>query len=69
MMDNIRYARPGATDDEVEACCLANADGFVRALPEGASRIGENGGRLSGGERQRLSIARHPARRAHRAAG
>ena len=60
VMDNIRYARPGATDDEVrEACRLANADGFVRALPEGyASRIGENGGRLSGGERQRLSIAR-----------
>ena len=60
VMDNIRYARPDATDDEVrEACRLANADGFVRALPEGyASRIGENGGRLSGGERQRLSIAR-----------
>lgn len=60
VMDNVRYARPGATDDEVrEACRLANADVFVRALPEGyRSRIGENGSRLSGGERQRLSIAR-----------
>lgn len=60
VMDNIRYARPGASDDEVrEACRQANADGFVRALPEGyATCIGENGGRLSGGERQRLSLAR-----------
>ncbi|MFR1637734.1 MAG: hypothetical protein ACLSVD_00340 [Eggerthellaceae bacterium] len=46
-----RHRRRGA-----EAYRLANADRFVRALPEGyASRIGENGGRLSGGERQRLS--------------
>lgn len=60
VMDNIRYARPDATDEEVvEACRLANADGFVRAMPKGyLSRIGENGGKLSGGERQRLSIAR-----------
>ena len=57
---NIRYARPDASDEEVEeACRLANADGFVRALPQGyETRIGEGGGRLSGGERQRLSIAR-----------
>lgn len=60
VMDNIRYARPEATDQEVvEACRLANADGFIRAMPHGyRSIIGENGGRLSGGERQRLSIAR-----------
>ena len=60
VMDNVRYARPGASDEEVrEACRLANADGFVSALPEGyATRIGENGGFLSGGERQRISIAR-----------
>lgn len=58
--DNVRYARPGASDEEVhEACRLANADEFVRALPQGyGTRIGERGGRLSGGERQRLSIAR-----------
>lgn len=60
VMDNVRYARPDATDEEVVAACrLANADGFVRSMPQGYdSLIGENGGRLSGGERQRLSIAR-----------
>lgn len=60
VMDNVRYARPGATDEEVAAACrLANADGFIRGLPEGyATVIGENGDRLSGGERQRISIAR-----------
>lgn len=60
VMDNVRYARPDATDEEVVAACrLANADSFVRSMPQGYdSLIGENGGRLSGGERQRLSIAR-----------
>lgn len=60
VMDNIRYARPEATDDEVrDACRRAHADDFIRSMPQGYdSRIGENGSRLSGGERQRLSIAR-----------
>lgn len=58
--NNIRYARPGATDREVEnACRLANCDGFIRAMKRGYdTEIGENGNRLSGGERQRLSVAR-----------
>lgn len=57
---NIRYARPSATDQEVEdACRLANCDGFIRAMERGYDTvIGENGNRLSGGERQRLSVAR-----------
>ncbi len=58
--ENVRYAKPGASDEEIRAACrLANADGFIERMPEGYdSRIGENGSRLSGGERQRLSIAR-----------
>lgn len=58
--NNIRYARPDATDQEVErACRLANCDGFIRAMEQGyETEIGENGNRLSGGERQRLSVAR-----------
>ena len=58
--NNIRYARPGAADQEVEAACrLANCDGFIRAMEQGyKTEIGENGNRLSGGERQRLSVAR-----------
>jgi len=58
--NNIRYARPDATDEEIEeACHLANCDDFIRAMEKGyETEIGENGNRLSGGERQRLSIAR-----------
>ncbi len=58
--ENIRYARPDATDAEIEAACReANCDGFIRKLEKGYDTpIGENGNRLSGGERQRLSIAR-----------
>ncbi|GAB4177020.1 MAG: ABC transporter ATP-binding protein/permease [Wenzhouxiangellaceae bacterium] len=58
--DNIRYGRPDASDDEViEAARLANADEFIRALPEGyRTHLGERGVRLSGGQRQRLAIAR-----------
>ena len=59
-MENIRYGRPSATDDEViDAARSAFADDFIRALPEGyRSFLGERGVRLSGGQRQRLSIAR-----------
>lgn len=60
ILENIRYSKPGATDEEVvEAARLADADGFVRALPEGyATDVGPRGVRLSGGQRQRVSIAR-----------
>ncbi len=58
--ENIRHARPDATDQEIEdACRRANCEEFIRMMPEGYdTRIGENGSFLSGGERQRLSIAR-----------
>lgn len=58
--DNIRYACPTATSDEVfMACKLAHCDDFIRRMPQGYDTIaGENGNRLSGGERQRISIAR-----------
>jgi subfamily B ATP-binding cassette protein MsbA len=58
--ENIRYSRLDATMDEVRAAAIeANADEFVRHLPEGyATEVGERGVRLSGGERQRIAIAR-----------
>lgn len=58
--DNIRYGRLDASDAEVEeAAKLAEADGFIRALPDGYdSYLGEQGTRLSGGQRQRIAIAR-----------
>ncbi|WP_342151726.1 ABC transporter transmembrane domain-containing protein [Methylorubrum sp. SB2] len=58
--ENIRYGRPDATDAQVEeAARLANADGFIRALPQGyATLLGERGTTLSGGQRQRVAIAR-----------
>lgn len=58
--ENIRYARRDASDAEIlQACKLANCDGFIRAMEKGYdTEIGENGNRLSGGERQRLSVAR-----------
>ena len=57
---NIRFARPGATDDEVVAAAVAaRCHEFIMELPEGYDTvIGENGASLSGGQRQRLSIAR-----------
>jgi len=58
--DNIRYAAPGATDDEVRAAAAAALlDGFVAGLPQGYdTEIGTRGAALSGGQRQRLAIAR-----------
>lgn len=58
--ENIRHARPKATDAEIEAACReANCDGFIRKMEKGYDTpTGENGNLLSGGERQRLSIAR-----------
>ncbi len=59
-LENIRYGRPDATDDEViEAAKLAAAHEFIERLPEGyQSFLGERGVRLSGGQRQRIAIAR-----------
>ncbi|WP_437362618.1 ABC transporter ATP-binding protein [Inquilinus limosus] len=58
--DNIRLGRPEATEEEVQqAARLAQADGFIRGLPQGYdTRCGERGARLSGGQRQRIAIAR-----------
>lgn len=58
--DNLRYGRWEASDEQVwEAARAANADAFLRALPDGLDTyLGEGGARLSGGQRQRLSIAR-----------
>ena len=58
--DNLRYARPEASDDElVEACRAARIHDTIAALPDGyATVVGERGYRLSGGEKQRLAIAR-----------
>ena len=59
-LENIRYGRPDATEDEVwAAATAAHADGFLRDLPDGIhSYMGEAGTRLSGGQRQRMAIAR-----------
>ena len=58
--ENIRYGRLDATDAEVEAAAkAANAEEFIRQLPEGYdTQIGERGLNLSGGQRQRMAIAR-----------
>jgi ATP-binding cassette subfamily B protein len=59
-MENIRYGRPDASDEEVrQAATMAAADEFIDNLPNGYSTfLGERGMRLSGGQRQRIAIAR-----------
>jgi ATP-binding cassette subfamily B protein len=58
--ENIAYARPGATEEDIVlAAKSANAHEFITRLPEGYDTlVGERGMRLSGGERQRISVAR-----------
>lgn len=60
VLENVRYARPDATRDEVRAACVAAyADDFVSQLPQAYDTdLGERGVRLSGGQRQRIAIAR-----------
>jgi ATP-binding cassette subfamily B protein len=57
---NLLYAKPGATQEELEAACrAANIHDFIAGLPDGYDTIvGERGYRLSGGEKQRVAIAR-----------
>lgn len=59
-MENIRYGRADASDEEViEAARAALCDDFIRRLPDGYQTfLGERGVRLSGGQRQRIAIAR-----------
>ena len=58
--NNLLYAKPGATDEELEAACrAANILDFIHSLPDGYDTlVGERGYRLSGGEKQRVAIAR-----------
>jgi len=60
IMENIRYGRPEASDEEViSAARSAYCDDFIQALPEGYNTlVGERGAKLSGGQRQRIGIAR-----------
>jgi ATP-binding cassette subfamily B protein len=59
ILENIRYGRPSATDDEVLRAAIAARCDFVDSLPEGLdTMVGDRGVKLSGGQRQRIAIAR-----------
>ena len=59
ILENIRYGRPTATDDEVLRAAIAARCDFVENLPDGlATMVGDRGVKLSGGQRQRIAIAR-----------
>jgi ATP-binding cassette, subfamily B, bacterial len=60
LRENIRYGRPGATDDEIWAAAIAaRCDEFIGAMPHGLDTVvGDRGTKLSGGQRQRIAIAR-----------
>jgi ATP-binding cassette subfamily B protein len=59
IMENIRYGRPTATDDEVLRAAISARCDFIETLPEGlATMVGDRGVKLSGGQRQRIAIAR-----------
>jgi ABC-type multidrug transport system fused ATPase/permease subunit len=60
ILENVGYARPGATTDEIkQACRVAHCDEFISKFPQGYETVvGERGIKLSGGQRQRVSIAR-----------
>jgi ATP-binding cassette, subfamily B, bacterial len=66
IVENIRYGRLDASDEEVVAAAqIAQADSFIRELPEGYdTKVGERGVMLSGGQRQRISVARAVLRNA-----
>ncbi len=63
--ENIRWGKPGATDEEVQAAaCVAQADGYIRSFADGYNTpVAEKGASLSGGQKQRLSIARAVVRK------
>ncbi|CAN0525404.1 unnamed protein product, partial [Ectocarpus sp. 12 AP-2014] len=58
--DNIRYGRPEASRQEVEAAAaVANASAFIKGFPDGYdTQVGEGGVQMSGGQKQRIAIAR-----------
>jgi len=59
VMENIRYGRPDASDEEVHDAAIAARCDFIEALPKGMrTLVGERGVKLSGGQRQRIAIAR-----------
>ncbi len=60
IMDNVRYGRPDASNEEVRAACrAAQTESFIASLPDGYQTVvGEQGLKLSGGQRQRLAVAR-----------